>query len=67
MGLSEKDVQKVNLMYADQCNNETSNVIEMHEVQQELQLELAPPRPFKGNYISSIIKWVEDFFTFSFW
>lgn len=68
VGLSEKDVQKVNLMYADECNNDTASVYELYEIQQQLQQELiAPPRPYKANYLSALIKWVEDFFSFNLW
>lgn len=61
MGLSDKDVEKVNSMYTESCNNDTSNIIQMYENQQELLQEIVvPPRPNKGNFISSIIQWIED-------
>lgn len=60
--MSDKDVEKVNSMYTESCNNDTSSVVQMHENQQELLQEtVVPPRPNKGTFISNIIQWIEDF------
>lgn len=67
VGLSDIDIKKINSMYSDECNVHFINVFEQHEIQEELQQEVSPPRPYKGNYIAAVIKWVEDIFTFSFW
>lgn len=62
LGLSDKDVEKVNLMYSESCNNDTSSVLQMHEIQQELiQETIVPPRPNKGTYVLSVIQWIENF------
>lgn len=57
VGLSEKDVMKLNLMYEDTCNTDESNVLEMFEINQ-----IDPDDRFQFNQVvQPVMNWFKDF------
>lgn len=65
-GLSEKDVLKINSMYADRCNNHTVNAIDVHQQMQQQQQEIVPSS-VSENYLDTVIKWFESIFGLDTW
>lgn len=63
IGLSEKDVQKINFMYFDECNKNTVDAIEVYEQMLQQQMELAPAE-MPDDYWDTVITWFEDLFSF---
>lgn len=62
VGLSEKDIQKINAMYSDQCNDNVVNVAEVYEQMQQQQTEITP-KPMPEDTLDEIIKWFGDLFS----
>lgn len=65
LGLSEKDILKINSMYSDKCNNETINILEVYDMMQLQQQEVVPVQ-FPTNYFDTLIKWFEGLFSLDF-
>lgn len=61
LGLSAKDIQKINSMYSDQCNGNEVNAVEVYEQTQQQNMEV--PTPMPEDYLDTIIKWFEDLFS----
>lgn len=61
LGLSAKDIQKINAMYSDQCNRNVVNAVEVYEQTQQQNMEV--PTPMPEDYLDTIIKWFEDLFS----
>lgn len=53
IGLSDRDVRKLNLMYEDTCNTDSTNVLENFEVE--------PEDPDNRDPLTTIMKWVQDY------
>lgn len=52
-------VLKINAMYKADCNNDTVNVLDIHEHMIEMQQELVP-NPMQPTYFATIVKWFES-------
>lgn len=62
-GLSEKDILKINSMYASDCNNSTVDTVEIHQQMQLIQQEVAPnTNSGSDNILTTIIRWLESIF-----
>lgn len=62
-GLSEKDILKINSMYASNCNNSTVNTVEIHQQMQLIQQEVAPnTNSGSEDILTTIIRWFESIF-----
>lgn len=46
-------------MYKADCNNDTVNVLDIHEHMIEMQQELVP-NPMQPTYFATIVKWFES-------
>lgn len=62
LGLSEKDIQKINAMYSDQCNADVVNVVDVYEQTQQQNTEVPKPSP-DTDYIDTILNWFGDLFS----
>lgn len=67
VGLSDKDILKINAMYSNKCNNHTINVVDEYvQMQQQQQQQEVSSKPFPENYVDSLIHWFESLVSLDF-